>query len=338
MQIIRNRRSFLAGLSAVGTAGLLKIGDALAAEPPIETTTVRIADFPGSVCTAPQYVAEELLRQDGFSDVQQISTGDNTTTTPMFEADKVDFGLDFATALALTVDKERPMKALAGVHVGCYVLFAQEGIDSVLDLKGRSVGIGPQLGTDPHLFVTVMATYVGLNAAKDINWVISDVTPTQLFEEGKIDALMTFPPESQELRRRKVGHVIVNSMIDKPWSQYFCCMLVARPAYVQKYPVATKRVIRAILKATDLCISDPQRVAGMIVEKGYVTPEQYDDTVASLSEIPYKAWREYDPEDTVRFFALRLHEAGMIKSSPQKIIADGTDWSFLNEVKRELKA
>ena len=56
-----------------------------------------------------------------------------------------------------------------------------------------------------------------------------------------------------------------------------------------------------------------------------------------MQEVPYGKWREYDPEDTVRFYALRLHEAGMIKSSPQKIIAQGTDWRFLNELKKELK-
>ena len=44
----------------------------------------------------------------------------------------------------------------------------------------------------------------------------------------------------------------------------------------------------------------------------------------------------YDPEDTIRFYALRLREAGMLKSSPAKIIADGADWRFLNEVRREL--
>ena len=58
----------------------------------------------------------------------------------------------------------------------------------------------------------------------------------------------------------------------------------------------------------------------------------------ALNEVPYDKWREYDHEDTLRFYALRLHEAGMIKASPQKIIAEGTDWRFLNELKRELKA
>ncbi len=37
-----------------------------------------------------------------------------------------------------------------------------------------------------------------------------------------------------------------------------------------------------------------------------------------MKEIPYDKWREYDPEDAMRFYALRLHEVGMIKSSPQK--------------------
>jgi NitT/TauT family transport system substrate-binding protein len=35
---------------------------------------------------------------------------------------------------------------------------------------------------------------------------------------------------------------------------------------------------------------------------------------------------------------LRLRDAGFIKSTSQKIIADGADWRFLEELKRELKA
>ena len=56
-----------------------------------------------------------------------------------------------------------------------------------------------------------------------------------------------------------------------------------------------------------------------------------------MREVPYGRWREYAPEDTVRFYALRLHEVGIIKSSPQKILAEGTDWRFFNELKKELK-
>jgi len=65
--------------------------------------------------------------------------------------------------------------------------------------------------------------------------------------------------------------------------------------------------------------------------------ERYDYALQTLRDNPYDKWREYDPEDTLRFYALRMREAGFVKSSPQKIIADGTDWRFLDELKRELK-
>ena len=61
-------------------------------------------------------------------------------------------------------------------------------------------------------------------------------------------------------------------------------------------------------------------------------------TLQAMKEMPFGRWREYNPEETVRFYALRLREAGMIKGNPQQIIAQGTDWRFLNELKRELKA
>jgi len=124
--------------------------------------------------------------------------------------------------------------------------------------------------------------------------------------------------------------------VDRPWSEYFCCMVVGNRDFVRNHPVASKRVVRAILKAADLCASEPARVARSIVDEGY-TP-RYDYAVATVRELPYDQWRVYDPEDTMRFYALRLREAGMIKSTPQKIIAEGTDWRFLGEIKRELKA
>jgi NitT/TauT family transport system substrate-binding protein len=337
MRVFQNRRSFLTGLSAAGLASPLGWSKGYAQEPGIETTTIRIADYPNGICTAPQYIADELFRREGFTEIIQVPTEDYATAPPMFEKDLADFSLDLATGISLNVDRGIPVKALAGLHVGCYVLFAHEGINSILDLKGRRVGVGPTPGSDPHVYVSAMAAYVGLSP-DDIEWVQSDVTPVELFEQRKVDAIMSFPPEAQELRKRKVGHVILNSMVDRPWSQYFCCILVANPAFVERYPVATKRVVRALMKAAELCTSDPQLAARILMDKKYVTEAQYDYAIEALNEIPYRAWREYDPEDAIRFFALRLHEAGWIKSTPQEIIDQAADWSFLNEVKRELKA
>src|ERR1700730_17564369 len=113
-------------------------------------------------------------------------------------------------------------------------------------------------------------------------------------------------------------------------------MLAANREYAARYPVATKRVIRAVLKAADLCAGEPEAAVRLIVEGGFT--ERYEYALQTLTENPYGAWREYDAEETIRFYALRLHEAGTIKSTPKQIIANGTDWRFLNEIKRELKA
>jgi len=112
-------------------------------------------------------------------------------------------------------------------------------------------------------------------------------------------------------------------------------MLAGNRAFVRTHPVATKRALRAILKAANVCALEPEQSARFLVEQGYT--QRYDYALQALKELPYGQWHEYNAEDTLRFYALRLHEAGMIKSSPQKIIAQGTDWRFLNALKKELK-
>jgi NitT/TauT family transport system substrate-binding protein len=282
----------------------------------------------------PQYVIDELLAAEGITQVDYVVTDSGPLLSKAIASGQIDFSMHFSGPLALLLDRGRKVTMLAGVHVGCFELFAKDGINSIADLKGRSVGISA-LESSPHVFVSAMAALVGLDPMKDINWVTSaDPKPIDLFLHDKVDAFLGFPPEPQRLRAQNVGQVIVNSAQDRPWSQYFCCMLAGNPDFARTKPIATKRMVRAILRASDLCLSAPTRVARRIVDRGFAP--NYDYTVQTLSDVPYGRWRDYDPEDTIRFYALRLHEAGMIKSSPDKIIAEGADWRFLREVRREL--
>ncbi len=335
MPAMQTRRRFLINLSLAGAAGLVHVPRTLAAEGALETTTVRLAKTP-SICVAPEDVAEELLRAEGFTDIRYVPLPMAGNVPDAIERGAIDFGLNYASVLVAAIDRGVAMKTLAGVHVGCFEVFVNEDVHSLIELRGRSVGV-QALGSPEHLFLSVIAAQVGIDPGKEIRWVFSGpVRPKQLFIEGKIDAFLGFPPEPQELRARKIGRIVVDSSVDHPYSQYFCCMLAGSNDYVQHHPVATKRVVRAILKAADLCVSDPAGVARQLVAGGFT--DRYDYAEQALREIPYDKWRDYDAEDTMRFYALRLQEVGMIKSSPQKIIADGTDWRFLNELKRELKA
>jgi NitT/TauT family transport system substrate-binding protein len=113
-------------------------------------------------------------------------------------------------------------------------------------------------------------------------------------------------------------------------------MLLGNREFVRKHPVATKRALRAILKAVDLCAASPELAARTSVAMGFA--KDYDGALQAIKSLPYGRWREFDPEDTVRFYSLRLREVGMISSSPQKIVAQGADWRFWRELKKELKA
>jgi NitT/TauT family transport system substrate-binding protein len=335
MPIIQSRRDFLAGLSAAGAAGVRGHRGPLAGDGLPEITTVRLSKSPG-ICIAPQYVAEELLRAEGFTDVHYVETGGGVPNAQRIARGEIDFSMVFAPPLLISIDAGPSITIVAGVHPGCFELFAHEPIRTISDLKGKKVGIENPGGSE-YLYVAIMAAHVGLDPHRDIDWVSSPGGKfMELFAERKVDAALGFPPKAQELRDRKVGRVILNSAADRPWSQYFCCLLAGNTDFIRQHPIATKRVLRAILKAADLCVAEPERVAQRLVDAGFI--KRYDYALTTLTEMPYATWREFDPEDSMRFYALRLHEVGMVKSSPNKIIAESTDWRFLNELKRELKA
>ncbi len=328
------RRKFLETLALAGAAGAIGLRPGLAAaEPPPETTRIRLPQI-GGICVAPQYVAEDILRGEGFSEVGYVKIA-VSQIGPKLASGEVDISIGFIAPMVVEVEAGGPIVMLAGIHPGCYELFVTNGIRSIKELKGRVVSV-PELNGAHQLFIATIASHVGMDPKRDIKWVVhSSAESIRHLAEGKIDALVGFPPVPQELRAKKIGQVILNSTLDKPWSQYFCCVIGANREFVRKHPVATKRAVRALLKATNVCASEPEATARTLVSRGFTA--NYDYALQTMRELPYARWRDFSAEDSVRFFALRLQEAGYIKSSPKKIIAQGTDWRFLNELKKELK-
>ncbi|MEK6243566.1 MAG: ABC transporter substrate-binding protein [Pseudomonadota bacterium] len=328
------RRKFLETLALAGAAGAVGLRPGLAAaEPPPETKRIRLPQM-GGICVAPQYVAEDILRAEGFSEVGYVKMGVAQIDAKL-AAGEVDISITFIAPLVVRVDAGEPVVMLAGIHPGCYELFATNGIRSIKELKGRIVSVPDPNGAH-QLFISTIVSHVGLDPKRDIKWVVQPPAESiKHLAEGKIDALVGFPPVPQELRAKKIGQVIFNSTLDKPWSQYFCCVVAGNREFVKKHPVATKRAARALLKAANVCATEPEATARTLVSRGF-TPN-YDYALQTMRELPYARWRDFSTEDSVRFFALRLQEAGYIKSSPKKILAEGTDWRFLNELKKELK-
>jgi NitT/TauT family transport system substrate-binding protein len=169
MHIMQSRRDFLTTVSAAGAASALGAQISLADEGPPETATIRVRRDP-SICVAPQYIAEDLLRAEGFADIRYVPAQSGPIQAQMLTRGELDFALPSAITVVSLLDAGVPITVLAGVHAGCFELFAHEPVHTISDLKGKKVGIDV-LGSGKHRYVAVMAAQVGLDPHKDIEWV-----------------------------------------------------------------------------------------------------------------------------------------------------------------------
>jgi NitT/TauT family transport system substrate-binding protein len=311
---------------------------------PPETTTIRIADTPA--CDPWYWLADPFLREEGFTDIQYGAGGPDEGTA--------DFGVFYGNTLAAAVDTGVPVLAVAGTHTGCIELWARPGINTIADLRGKTIAVNRitfsvagttgRTATDfAYGFFVSLLAYVGMQPG-DANFV--EIGPntniSSYFLDGKADAIATGGVNGPLLHAIKTnpGHVLLDAGVDKPWSQNYCCLLITNRDWARAHPVAVKRATRAILRSVDAGKRDRRATAKAAIDKGtykanaLVTEQVVYDVIKDQSF----EWRDFDPEDTVRFFTLRLTDAKLIKKTPTQIIADGTDFAYFRRLQKELKA
>jgi NitT/TauT family transport system substrate-binding protein len=170
-----SRREFLAKATLAGAAGFLGIEpSSFAAEPPPETKRLRLVSIP-AICVAPEYVAEDLLKGEGFSELQYVKKDGTVAKQQALAAGEVDLTLHFSAPLLTRIDAGDPIVILAGVHVGCFELIGTERVRSIRDLRGKTVAVHG-LGSAEHVFLASITAYVGLDPRQDIHWVTYPVT------------------------------------------------------------------------------------------------------------------------------------------------------------------
>ena len=171
MQISQSRRDFLASLSAAGAAGVLGARGSLADEGPPETTTIRLGKIPG-ICIAPQYVAEELLRAEGFTDVRYVESEAGIALLDKIARGELDFTLMFAAPIVVALDAGQPVTAVAGVHPAASSCSRNERVRAIAGPEGQERR-RPRPGLEP---APVPRQHGGLRRARpaqDIDWVTS---------------------------------------------------------------------------------------------------------------------------------------------------------------------
>jgi NitT/TauT family transport system substrate-binding protein len=298
-----------------------------------ETNTIKLpSGF--ATCVAPEILAVDMLRAEGF-EVKQVQVGSDAEIYPAIAAGEIDLAMRTAASKVPQADTSNAFVHLAGIHTGCFELFASTGVRSLNDLKGKRVAA---YGVDAGIYFSAMAAYIGLDPQRDLTLETYTAGDEAIegYKAGRFDAIMAGPPQPQQLRKAGYGHVLTSMHSDRPWSQQFCCMLVANREFVQNNPVAAKQAVRAILKATDLCATKPGEAAQLLIDRGDITDRDAAFEMFT-HDASYDKWREYDPEATLRFYGLLLHQIGKVKTPPDQLIAQSTDWRILNELKKELK-
>jgi len=316
--------------------------------PPPETTTLRIANPP--TCDPGMWLASGYLREEGFTDVQFIDA-------PFYDRAWLTKGLaDVAPAhpqlLTAAIDAGLPITVLAGLHTGCFELWVDQSIRNVGDLRGRRIAVRAADMTDEfYVFFAAILGYQGI-ALRDVHFVeagdAEDYNGMRTaYLEGRADAFFAGGAQGPFLRRAKApGHVVLDTMMDKPWSTYFCCHLAANRDWARQYPIATKRLTRAVLRASDAAARDRARAvsdsvvlaASMSLANGKPNTNFRDGPIVTetMAMCTYN-WRDVEPAETLRFFGLRLADAKLIKSTPQQLIDRGTDFAYVRQLRTELR-
>ncbi len=207
------------------------------------------------------------------------------------------------------LDAGRPVVMLAGVH---------GGLLSTLRPRARARGPGSQGKDGRHpllrqrrpVLLSTMLAYVGIDPQQEVEL---DHRRGPAQRDGPVRRrqgrrLRRLRPGAAELRARKIGRVIVDTAQDRPWSQYFCCMVGRQPGVCPAQPdrdqagaARDPQGSRHVCRRPRACCALPRREA---------LRDALSDRPGGDEERDYTRWRDANPEDTLRFYALRLHEVG----------------------------
>lgn len=321
---------------------------AAAALPSPETKNLRIS---WALCDAPYWMAGDFLREEGFIvDTFGKHLITDLGVQPLIQGD-VNISIQLANAFVGHVDAGQPLVALGGLHPGCAQVWARPGISSISDLRGKTVAVQTKTfsynnKTSPNAifgFLSTLLAHVGI-APGAVNFVEigPDLSPLDAFLAGKSDAYLAQAEQATLLQAnpKNPGKLILDTTMDKPWSQVYCCLVTANRDWAKANPVAAKRATRAILRSADALTKDRHAAASAAIATGAfkASPEITEQVVSdTIKDMSYE-WRAYDPEDTVRFYALQMSDAKLITKTPQEIIAAGTDFAYFRQLRTELKA
>jgi NitT/TauT family transport system substrate-binding protein len=308
---------------------------AAATLPPPETTSIRLA---AGACDSAIFGAERYLREEGFTDIQFT----DMATTAAMAAGNANIGNAFPHAYFGAVESGPKVVALGGLHTGCNEIWAQPGIASVKDLKGRQITVTSKALTNlNYAWISMALKQAGVDP-KDVNFVVqADATPaqiTQLYLDGKDAAIFVATTAAAALKANPAnkGHTIFMQVADEPWKSINCCFIIASEPWYRANPIAARRAMRAIYRTADTLPADRSDAAKVAADKGLFGGAPALAYIREAANMVPLDWRTYDLEKAVRFYAPLLTDVGLLKATTPDLLA-GLDLKIFKDLSTELK-
>ncbi|MEK6208355.1 MAG: ABC transporter substrate-binding protein [Chloroflexota bacterium] len=300
--------------------------------PPPETTSIKLTAGP---CDSAIFGAERNLRDEGFTDVQISDMG----TLAAIAGGTAHIGNAFPQALFNSVESGPKVVSLGGLHPGCIEIWAQPGISSVKDLKGRTITVTSKALTNLQYTWMAMALKQAGVDPKDVNFVVqADADPLKLYFDGKSDAVFVATTGIPALKANPAnkGKVIYSQIMEEPWKSNNCCFIIASESWYRANPIAAKRAMRAIYRTADTLPADRADVAKLATDKGLFGGAPALANVREAANMVPLDWRTYDLEKAVRFYAPLLTDVGVLKASTDDLLK-AVDLKIFKELSTELK-
>jgi NitT/TauT family transport system substrate-binding protein len=299
---------------------------------PPETTSIRLA---AGACDSAIFGAERYLREEGFTDIQFTDVATATAIT----AGNAHIGNAFPQSFFNSVESGPKVVSLGGLHPGCNEIWAQPGIASVKDLKGRTITVTSKaLGNLPYTWMAMALKQAGVDP-KDVNFVVqADADLLKLYLDGKSDAVYVATTAVAALKANPAnkGKVIFSQVMDEPWKSNNCCFIVASEPWYRANPIAAKRAMRAIYRTADTLPADRADAAKLATDKGLFGGAPALANVREAANMVPLDWRTYDLEKAVRFYAPLLTDVGVLKATTDDLLK-GIDLTIFKALSTELK-
>lgn len=284
--------------------------------------------YVGITCEAPIFTAVEkgFFKEEGlevelvkcdwknYKDVLALGGYDITHHLVMYFLKPLEQGLD--------------IKFTGGIHRGCLRLqtTVNSPIKTVQDLKGKKIGV-PGMGTPPFIFAYRVLGTKGLDASRDVSWLVYPAAELGLaLEKGEVDAIADSEPIGSMLVASGKVRNIADQATDYPYSEEYCCAVLANGAFIKRNPKATAGATRALLKAAKWVETNPAAAAKLSVEGKYLasTVDQNTFAISHLRYVP----SVLGARRAVELAAGEMQTAGMLRSDTD--LAELTRRAFIS--------